>query len=35
LPGLPPIDWFINLNTPDDLERAEGLRNMLRGRRIA
>lgn len=35
LPGLPPIDWFINLNTPDDLERAEVLRDMLRGRRIA
>jgi molybdopterin-guanine dinucleotide biosynthesis protein A len=23
--GLPPIHWFLNLNTPDDLERAEGL----------
>jgi molybdenum cofactor guanylyltransferase len=31
LPGLPPIDWFINLNTPDELERAE----VLRMRRIA
>jgi molybdopterin-guanine dinucleotide biosynthesis protein A len=33
--GLPPIDWFLNLNTPDDLERAEALRVTLRGRRIA
>jgi molybdopterin-guanine dinucleotide biosynthesis protein A len=38
-PGLPPIHWFVNLNTPDDLERAEALRDMRRntpgGRRIA
>ena len=33
--GLPPIHWFLNLNTPDDIERAEALRNKLRGRRIA
>ena len=38
--GLPPIHWFLNLNTPDDLERAEALRdplrrNTLRRRRIA
>jgi molybdopterin-guanine dinucleotide biosynthesis protein A len=24
--GLPPVRWFLNLNTPDDLERAEALR---------
>jgi molybdopterin-guanine dinucleotide biosynthesis protein A len=29
--GLPPVRWFLNLNTPDDLEQAEALR----GRRIA
>jgi molybdopterin-guanine dinucleotide biosynthesis protein A len=23
--GLPPIHWFLNLNSPDDLERAEAL----------
>ena len=23
--GLPPVQWFLNLNTPDDLERAEAL----------
>ncbi|MGD0482665.1 MAG: NTP transferase domain-containing protein [Terracidiphilus sp.] len=33
--GLPPIYWFLNLNTPGDLERAEALRDTLRGRRIA
>jgi molybdenum cofactor guanylyltransferase len=33
--GLPPIDWFLNLNTPDDLERAEVLRVTLRRRCIA
>jgi len=25
--GLPPIHWFLNLNTPEDLARAEALRN--------
>jgi len=25
--GLPPVLWFLNLNTPDDLVRAEALRN--------
>jgi molybdopterin-guanine dinucleotide biosynthesis protein A len=35
LQGLPPIHWFLNLNAPDDLERAEALRDTLRGRRIA
>jgi molybdopterin-guanine dinucleotide biosynthesis protein A len=29
--GLPPVRWFLNLNTPDDLARAEALG----GRRIA
>ncbi len=24
--GLPPVHWFLNLNTPDDLARAEALR---------
>jgi molybdopterin-guanine dinucleotide biosynthesis protein A len=33
--GLPPIHWFINLNTPDDLARAEELQYTLRGRCIA
>lgn len=33
--GRPPMHWFLNLNTPDDLERAEALRDTLRGRRIA
>ena len=33
--GLPPAHWFLNLNTPDDLARAEALRDKLRGRRIA
>jgi molybdopterin-guanine dinucleotide biosynthesis protein A len=33
--GLPPIHWFLNLNTPDDLERAEALCVTPRGRRIA
>ncbi len=33
--GLPPARWFLNLNTPDDIERAEALSNKLRGRRIA
>jgi molybdopterin-guanine dinucleotide biosynthesis protein A len=33
--GLPPIRWFLNLNTPDDLRRAEALRITHRGRRIA
>ncbi len=33
--GLSPARWFLNLNTPDDLERAEALRGKLRGRRIA
>jgi molybdenum cofactor guanylyltransferase len=32
---LPPIHWFINLNTPDDLARAEELQYTLRGRCIA
>jgi len=29
--GLPPVSWFLNINTQDDLERAEALS----GRRIA
>jgi molybdopterin-guanine dinucleotide biosynthesis protein A len=29
--SLPPARWYLNLNTPDDLERAEALW----GRRIA
>jgi molybdopterin-guanine dinucleotide biosynthesis protein A len=33
--GLPPIRWFLNLNTPDDLRRAEALCITHRGRRIA
>lgn len=33
--GLPPAQWFLNLNTRDDLLRAEALRGRLRGRRIA
>jgi molybdenum cofactor guanylyltransferase len=33
--GLPPIHWFINLNTPDDLARAEALRYPHGARRIA
>jgi len=33
--GLPPVLWFLNLNTPDDLARAEALRVTPRGRRIA
>jgi molybdopterin-guanine dinucleotide biosynthesis protein A len=33
--GLPPIHWFINLNTPGDLARAEGLRYTHRARCIA
>jgi molybdopterin-guanine dinucleotide biosynthesis protein A len=33
--GLPPIRWFINLNTPEDLGRAEALGDALRGRPIA
>jgi molybdopterin-guanine dinucleotide biosynthesis protein A len=33
--GLPPARWFLNLNTPDDLGRAEVLREARRGRRIA
>jgi molybdopterin-guanine dinucleotide biosynthesis protein A len=33
--GLPPIRWFLNLNTPDDLARAEALGVARQGRRIA
>jgi len=33
--GLPPIRWFSNLNTPDDLARAEALRYTHGPRRIA
>ncbi len=33
--GLPPIHWLLNLNTPDDLARAEALRATHRTRRIA
>jgi molybdopterin-guanine dinucleotide biosynthesis protein A len=33
--GLPPVRWFLNLNTPDDLARAEALLDTPRGRRIA
>jgi molybdopterin-guanine dinucleotide biosynthesis protein A len=33
--GLPPIRWFLNLNTPDDLAQAEALRVTHRRRRIA
>jgi molybdopterin-guanine dinucleotide biosynthesis protein A len=33
--GLPPIHWFLNLNTPDDLARAEALLVAPRARRIA
>lgn len=33
--GLSPAHWFLNLNTPEDLERAEALHGKLRGRRIA
>lgn len=33
--GLPPIHWFLNLNTPDDLSRAAALYATHRGRRIA
>ncbi|MDR3754229.1 MAG: NTP transferase domain-containing protein [Terracidiphilus sp.] len=32
--GLPPIHWFLNLNTPDDLKRAEALQAKF-SRRIA
>jgi molybdopterin-guanine dinucleotide biosynthesis protein A len=33
--ALPPVDWFLNLNTPDDLARAEALRVHSGGRCIA
>jgi molybdopterin-guanine dinucleotide biosynthesis protein A len=33
--ALPPIHWFINLNTPDDLVRAKALRDTRQGRCIA
>jgi len=33
--GLPPIHWFLNLNTLDDLARAEALRVTHREHRIA
>lgn len=33
--GLPPIHWFLNLNTPDDLARAEALLVAPSARRIA
>jgi molybdopterin-guanine dinucleotide biosynthesis protein A len=33
--GLPPVQWFLNLNTPDDLERAEALHSRSGARRIA
>ena len=33
--GLPPVHWFLNLNTPGDLARAEALGVVRRERRIA
>lgn len=33
--GLPPVQWFLNLNTPQDLERAESLHSRSGARRIA
>ncbi|MGD0347139.1 MAG: NTP transferase domain-containing protein [Terracidiphilus sp.] len=33
--GLPPVRWFLNLNTLDDLAQAEALRDALGGRLIA
>lgn len=33
--GLPPVHWFLNLNTPQDVERAEALGGTRRGRHIA
>jgi molybdenum cofactor guanylyltransferase len=33
--GLPPIRWFLNLNTPQDLARAESIILKLQPRRIA
>ena len=32
--GLPPVRWFLNLNTSDDLDRAEALSDTLRGTRF-
>jgi molybdenum cofactor guanylyltransferase len=33
--GLPPVRWFLNLNTPDDLSQAEAILERSCGRRIA
>jgi hypothetical protein len=29
--GIPPSRWFLNLNSPDDLDRAEALQSPLIG----